>query len=257
MSAPASSDRPLIAEPDATRLATARASLEAGATALGLSLSARQLASFDHLAAYLREGKRRLSLTALVDPVDVAVKHFLDSLTVLSVLPPGPLRVIDVGTGAGFPGLPLKLVRPELMVVFLEATARKADWVEETVRRLGIAGGQVVAGRAEVVAHELAHRARYDIALARAVAPLPVLCELCCPFLRRGGTFIALKSAAGAATEVPQSAHALELLGARLRAVQTISLPGLPNRVLVLIDQAHPVPATYPRRPGVPAKLPL
>ncbi|MDQ3702759.1 MAG: 16S rRNA (guanine(527)-N(7))-methyltransferase RsmG [Chloroflexota bacterium] len=247
----------ISAEPDAERLVIARASLKAGAAALGLSLSPAQVASFTHLAAYLREGKRRLSLTAVVDPVDVAVKHFLDSLSVLSALPPGPLRVIDVGTGAGFPGLPLKLVRPELTVVFLEATAKKADWVEETLRRLEIKGGHVVAGRAEDVAHEPAHRARYDVALARAVAPLPVLCELCCPFLRRGGTFIALKSAAGAATEVPQSAQALQLIGARLRVVQPVSLPDLPNRVLVLIDQVQLTPAAYPRRPGVPASRPL
>ncbi len=244
-------------EPDLARLATARARLEAGATALGLSLDASQLDRFERYAACLREGKRRLSLTALVDPVDVAVKHFLDSLSVCRAIPPGAARVVDVGTGAGFPGVPLKLARPELAVVLLEATGKKAAWVEQSLRELGVEGISVLTARAEDLAHHPAHRAGYDVAVARAVAPLPILCELCCPFLKAGGTFVALKSAAGAAVEVPQAARALEVLDARLRAVDPVNLPDLPNRVLVLIDQVQAVPPMYPRRAGVPAKRPL
>jgi 16S rRNA (guanine527-N7)-methyltransferase len=246
-----------VAEPSPERVAEARVALEGGATALGVPLSTAQIDEFQQYAALLRAGKRVMSLTALVDPVDVAVKHFLDSLAVLSYLPPGALRLIDVGTGAGFPGLPLKLARPELDAVLLEATGKKAEWVEETIERLGLSGARAIAGRAEEVAHDPVHRGRYDAAVARALAPFPVLCELCLPFLRPGGTFVALKSVAGAAVEVPRAARALDLLGGRLRGVFPVTLPALPNRVIVVVDQVTAAPDAYPRRPGQPAKRPL
>jgi 16S rRNA (guanine527-N7)-methyltransferase len=245
------------AEPLRARLEDARAALVAGATRLGLSLTPDQLDCFDEYAALLREGKRRLSLTALVDPVDVAVKHFLDSLSVLPLLPPGRRRLVDVGTGAGFPGVPLVLARPELEAVLLEATAKKAEWVAQTLARLGVEGTTVLAARAEDVAHDPDHRGRYDVAVARAVAPFAVLCELCLPFLRPGGRFVAQKGAAGAAVEVPAASRALSLLGGSLAEVRPVDLPGLPNRVLVVVDQERPAPARYPRRPGIPAKRPL
>jgi 16S rRNA (guanine527-N7)-methyltransferase len=234
-----------------------------GAAALGLQLTSEQQAAFARYAALLRQGKRTLSLTALVDPVDVAVKHFLDSLSVCPLLPGGAgspggaVHLIDVGTGAGFPGLPIKLARPDVQVTLLEATAKKAQWVEQVIADLGLQGASVLAARAEDVAHGRQHRARYDVATARAVAPLAVLCELCLPFLRPGGLFVAQKSAAGAAVEVPQAANALSRLGGRLRDVQTVALPALPNRVLVVVEQTTLSPAAYPRRAGMPAKRPL
>jgi 16S rRNA (guanine527-N7)-methyltransferase len=244
-------------EPSPTRLRDARAALVAGAARLGLRLAPPQIDRFQGYAALLREGKRTLSLTALTDPVDVAVKHFLDSLSVLPILPPGRIRVVDVGTGAGFPGLPLVLARPEIQAVLLEATAKKAAWVAQTLGRLGVAGTTVLAARAEEVAHDPAYRGRFDVAVARAVAPVAVLCELCLPFLHPGGRFVAQKSATGAAVEVPAAGRALDLLGGRLSEVRPVDLPELPNRVLVVIDQERPAPGAYPRRPGVPAKRPL
>jgi 16S rRNA (guanine527-N7)-methyltransferase len=245
------------AEPPRARLEEARAALVAGATRLGLSLTPAQLDRFDQYAFLLREGKRSLSLTALVDPVDVAVKHFLDSLSVLPLLPPGRRRLVDVGTGAGFPGVPLVLARPELQAVLIEATAKKAEWVARTLARLGVEGTSVLAARAEDVAHDPAHRGRYDVAVARAVAPFAVLCELCLPFLTPGGRFVAQKGVAGAAVEVPAASRALSLLGGSLVEVRPVDLPGLPNRVLVVVDQERPAPEPYPRRPGMPAKRPL
>ena len=132
----------------------ARTALAAGARRLGLSLTPTQQQRFERYATLLREGKRSISLTSLVDPVDVALKHVLDSLSLLPVLPVGPCRLIDVGTGAGFPGVPLAVVRPEIDALLVEATARKADWVAQTVDRLGIAGVRVLAARAEEVAHD-------------------------------------------------------------------------------------------------------
>ncbi|MGH2352021.1 MAG: 16S rRNA (guanine(527)-N(7))-methyltransferase RsmG [Chloroflexota bacterium] len=224
---------------------------------MGVPLSSDQLDLFERYATLLREGKRELSLTALIDPIDVAVKHFLDSLSVLTVLPPAAACAIDVGTGAGFPGVPLKIARPELDVTLLEATTKKADWVQRTAERLGLHGVAVLAARAEDVARDPAHRCRYDLAVARAVAPLPVLCELCLPFLRPGGVFVAQKSATGAAVEGPRAERALAMLGARLRGIRPAGLPHLPNRVLVVIEQQTPVPDAYPRRAGMPAKRPL
>jgi 16S rRNA (guanine527-N7)-methyltransferase len=244
-------------EPTPARVLAAREALRSGAAALGLELSAAQLDRFAQYAALLREGKQRLSLTALVDPLDIAQKHFLDSLSAVPHLPPQALRLVDVGTGAGFPGLPLLLVRPQDQALLLEATARKADWVAQTAAQLHLRGATVLPSRAEDAAHDPAHRARYDLSLARAVAPLATLAELCLPFLRPGGRFIAYKSAAGATTEVPQAARAIALLGGAPPVVRPVDLPELPNRVLVLVDQERPAPARYPRRPGMPAKRPL
>jgi 16S rRNA (guanine527-N7)-methyltransferase len=235
----------------------ARTALDAGARRLGIRLSAAQIERFRRFAALLREGKRSVSLTALVDPVDVAEKHFLDSLSLLPVLPDGPLRLVDVGTGAGFPGVPLVIVRPEIEALLLEATGRKAAWVAQTLEHLGIGGATVLAARAEDAAHDPAYRGAFDVAASRAVAPLSVLCELCLPFLRPGGRFIAQKSAAGAEAEVPAARRALDLLGARLLEVRPVDLPPLPNRVLVVVEQEAPAPALYPRRAGMPAKRPL
>ena len=235
----------------------ARAALAAGARRLGLSLTPIQQQRFERYATLLREGKRSVSLTSLVDPVDVALKHVLDSLSLLPVLPTGPCRLIDVGTGAGFPGVPLAVVRPEIDALLVEATARKADWVAQTVDRLGITGVRVLAARAEDVAHDARLRGAFDVAVARAVAPLAVLCELCLPFVRAGGRFIAQKSARGAEVEVPAAAHALDVLGGRLVEVRPVDLPELPNRVIVVVEQLRPVPPTYPRRAGMPAKRPL
>src|ERR687886_448505 len=127
----------------------AQAALAEGAEALRGRLSRAKLDQFARYSALLQEGKRAINLTALVDPVDIAVKHFVDALTVLAVLPEGPLRLVDVGTGAGFPGLPLKIARPDLTATLVEATGKNAGWVRQTAAALGLSGVEVVAARAE------------------------------------------------------------------------------------------------------------
>jgi 16S rRNA (guanine527-N7)-methyltransferase len=245
------------AAPGPSGPAAARDRLASTAPTLGLALTPAQLDSFATYARLLDEGKREANLTALSDPIDVADKHFLDSLSVLTSLPEGPVRLIDVGTGAGFPGLPLKLVRPELDVTLLEATGKKVAWLQRTIAALGVSGIRAVAGRAEDLAHDPAHRTVYDVAVARAVAPLAVLCELCLPFLRPGGRFVAQKTTAGAQAEIPSASRALRLLGGRLAGMRPATHDALPNRVLVVFEQTRPAPAEYPRRPGLPAKKPL
>lgn len=235
----------------------ARRALSAGAGELGLSLDDSQLDLFDQYADLLEAGRAEANLTALSDRTEVVVKHFVDSLALVPLLPADARRLIDVGSGAGFPGLALKIVRPDLDVVLLEATGKKVAWLNRTAARLGLSGLMAIAERAETLGHVPDHRQAFDVATARAVAPLAVLSELCLPFVRRGGRFIALKTATAVEVELPQAERALQILGGVLRAVIPIRARGLPNRALVDIEQTGTVPAPYPRRPGMPNKRPL
>ncbi len=232
--------------------------LAAGAQSLlQLTLTPEQLAGFDTYAALLREWNERFNLTAITDPEGIQVKHFLDSLSVLTALPAGPLRVIDVGTGAGFPGLPLKIMRPELDVTLVEATGKKITFLEAVVGELGLRGVSVVKARAEEIGQDPAHRERYDWALARAVAELPVLLEYLLPLVRPGGAVLAQKGASAEA-EAQAASGAARRLGGRLREVRPVQLLGLPDpRYLVVYDKISATARQYPRRPGVPSKTPL
>jgi 16S rRNA (guanine527-N7)-methyltransferase len=228
-----------------------------GLTELGVILSEVQLEQLDQYAAALTAGAEAFNLTTLTAPVDIAEKHFLDSLSALPAIPAGARTVIDVGTGAGLPGMVLKIARPELEVTLLEATNKKVTWLTGVIDQLALPGITAIAERAETIAHQAVHRARYDVAVARAVSSLAALCELCLPLVRPGGTFIAMKTASAAEAEVPASARALRLLGGRLVEVLPVVHAALPNRVLVVIEQERVAPKDYPRRPGIPAKRPL
>lgn len=225
--------------------------------ALGLALSESQLGQLQRFGNLLQEGARAFNLTTITDPREVEEKHLLDSLSVLAALPAGARRIIDVGTGAGFPGIPLKIARPDLEVTLLEATGKKVQWLDQTIRALDLRGISALSERAETLARDVAHRAAYDVSVARAVAPLAVLCELCLPLVKVGGAFLAQKSASGANDEVPSAARALALLGGRLLRVIPVEHAALPNRVLVVIEKIGDTPAGYPRRPGMPTKRPL
>ncbi|WP_234507178.1 MULTISPECIES: 16S rRNA (guanine(527)-N(7))-methyltransferase RsmG [Thermus] len=227
-----------------------------GGEALGLDLSPH-VPAFSRLYDLLLEGNRRANLTALRTEGEVVVKHFLDSLTLL-VLPlwEGPLRVLDLGTGAGFPGLPLKIVRPELEIVLLDATRKKVDFVAEAVAALGLKGAKALWARAEVLAHEPAHREAYHRVVARAVAPMCVLAELGLPFLALEGAMVAQKGPR-VAEELEPLPKALSTLGGRLGEVRRLALPGGEERCLVVLHKEAPTPPRYPRRPGVPEKHPL
>lgn len=234
-----------------------RALLLEGGRALGLDLRP-QLERFSALYALLREGSQRTNLTALRTEREVVAKHFLDSLTLL-VLPlwEGPLRVLDLGTGAGFPGLPLKIVRPELEVVLLDATRKKVAFLQEAVKALGLQGAYPLWGRAEELAHRPEHREAYHRVVARAVAPLCTLCELSLPFLRVGGRMVAQKGPR-VTEELEPLPRALGLLGGSLEEVRSLHLPFLEEgRTLVVLGKVAPTSRTYPRRPGVPGKKPL
>jgi 16S rRNA (guanine527-N7)-methyltransferase len=225
---------------------------------LGLSLSARQIDAF---AWYLDELLRRnaqQNLTAVVDPLGIAVKHFLDSLTLVPLLGPAASgRMVDVGAGAGFPGLPVRIVCSGLRLVLVEATGKKAEFCRSVAAGLALKGVDVLHARAEEIGRDPQHRQTYDVATARAVAALPVLLEYLLPLVRVGGRVLAQKGE-NAAAEAHQSQRALELLGGRLRQLHVVELPGVAElRYIVEVEKTAATPEAYPRRPGIPAKRPL
>lgn len=231
--------------------------LLAGAASLQLPLDDSRLAQFDRYARLLIDWNQRVNLTAILDPRGIAVRHFLDSLSVaLLWRPTRGARVVDVGAGAGFPGLVLKIVWPELALTLVEATGKKAAFLHQAVRELELGGVTVVAARAEEAAHRVELRERFDLALGRAVAPLPVLLELTLPFLAVGGRAIYHK-AGDIAAERAAAERAIGKLGGSTIRVTPVPLPGLEGRWLVEAVKRWPTPAAYPRRPGVPKKQPL
>jgi 16S rRNA (guanine527-N7)-methyltransferase len=237
------------------RLASASAGL------LHLQLTSEHLAAFQTYADELADWNARFNLTTISDPEAVQIKHFLDSLTCLLALHEAPLppgaSLIDVGAGAGFPGLPLKIVCPEVQLTLLEATGKKVKFLDHLIARLRLNEVTALKARAEEVGHDPAHREQHDWALARAVAELPVLVEYLLPLVRVGGRCLAQKGTS-AVDEARAAERAMKLLGGRLDRLIPVELPGLEEpRYLVVIEKVAPTPARYPRRPGLPAKNPL
>ncbi len=232
--------------------------LKAGARKLGLGLTPSQLEQFEIYYRELVDWNKRVNLTAITGYEEVQIKHFLDSLTVVLAWQPSKTdAVIDVGTGAGVPGIPLKIAFPNIELVLLEATAKKADFLHHITQKLGLDDVEIVVGRAEEVAHEAQYCERFNLVLSRAVAPLPTLVELTLPFCAIGGSFIAQKKGA-VDEEVSGADKAVGLLGGSLREVKRIDLAEFADgRYLVVIDKVSPTPEQYPRRPGIPAKRPL
>ncbi len=214
-------------------------------------LTAEQLDRFDAYYALLLEWNERMNLTAITEQEDVARKHFVDSLAAEPYLRKGA-RTIDVGTGAGFPGVPLLIVRPDLKLTLLDALNKRLVFLETVCRTLGL-NAELAHLRAEDAGRDPAYRERFDAALTRAVAALPVLIELTVPLLQVGGVGIAYKG--DAARELDESRAALGQLHARAKAVAVPSDYGV--RSLILIEKKAPTPAAYPRRAGIPERKPL
>jgi 16S rRNA (guanine527-N7)-methyltransferase len=222
----------------------------------GLPLTQAQIDQFTTYADELRSWNERVNLTAISDPSQVIARHFLDSLRCALSWGEPPQRLVDVGAGAGFPGLPLKIVRPELRLTLVESVAKKAIFLQHLVGVLGLSDVEIIVARAEAVGRDVAQRERYDVAVARAVAELRVLAEYCLPLCRVGGRFLAPKGIQ-VEGEVQAAQAAIAALGGRLLAVEVVQLPAVEPRSLVVVEKVAPTPPTYPRAVGVPAKRPL
>ena len=225
---------------------------------LGISLSPRQISAFERYEEELLDWNAHFNLTAIRDSESIRAKHFLDSLTcVIAWRENPPACLIDVGTGAGFPGIPLKILQPSLHLALVESVGKKAEFCRHLAGKLGLEKVEVIQSRAEEVGQLAKHRERYDWAVARAVAGLPILVEFLLPLVHVGGSILAQKGESGPA-EAHASERAIRLLGGRLRQLIKIDLPGVAEeRYLVIIDKVAATPPNYPRRVGVPAKTPL
>ena len=227
--------------------------LRAGLTELGLDeTKAEPLEAF---ARAVLEKNKVMNLTAITDDADFARLHLLDSAALLSIADFGGKRVVDVGTGAGFPGVPLRILCPDVRMTLLDSTGKRIDFLRETCDALGLTGVDCVHARAEEFAAE--HREAFDLAVSRAVAALPVLCELCLPLVKVGGQFLAMKSARSD-EELEGAMDAITTLGGRLADVVDYPIPDsdVTHRVIV-IDKVDKTPPRYPRAFGKIKKAPL
>lgn len=226
---------------------------EAAATALGLAFEPGERDQLAMYLGYLFDANRRFNLTRITDPEDAWTRHVLDSLSLLPWIQElGATSLIDVGSGGGLPGIPLAIAAPHLSVTLLEATGKKARFLEEVAAALGLSNVTVVCERAETLGHDRAqHRERYDVVTARAVGRLPVLAELTVPFARRGGLILAIKGEQAMA-EIDESRAAFATLMARV--VDTVRTP---TGTVVVMEKTGLTPRMYPRRPGEPKRLPL
>jgi 16S rRNA (guanine527-N7)-methyltransferase len=235
--------------------------LLAGVRELRVSLKPEHLDALRFYQQELITWNERFNLTAITDDTGVQIRHFLDSFSCLLALEPGERfagkRVIDVGTGAGFPGLPLKILCPRMKLTLLEATGKKVAFLQHIADSLGLKEVTVIHGRAEDVGQDPAHREQYDWAFARAVADLPILVEYILPLVQIQGRALAQKGESAPA-EVHRSEWALTQVGGQIRRIVPVDLRGLTEtRYLVVIDKVGPTPARYPRRAGIPSKRPL
>ena len=231
-----------------------------GAARLGIDLDGEQVERFRSYYDELIAWNENVNLTSVTGCEEVQERHFLDSLAVASALPPtvldGSDGLLDVGTGAGFPGLPLKIVFPRVNLTLLEATGKKTTFLRHVVDELRLEGVEVVTGRAEDEAHGPEMRERFGVVASRAVARLDVLAELCLPFCAVGGVMIALKGQK-VEEELREARNAIETMGGR--ADDHGMLVGSPVGIgtLVVIEKQRATPPSYPRRPGIPSKRPL
>ncbi|PJF48113.1 MAG: 16S rRNA (guanine(527)-N(7))-methyltransferase RsmG [Chloroflexi bacterium] len=237
--------------------------IQDAARRLGVALDARQARALLRFRDLLVEANQRFNLTALTDDASILALHFLDSLTAVQVIRglqanhSAALELIDVGAGGGFPGIPLKIALPELRVTLMDGTAKKVQFCAEVIRTLALQHIRAIQDRAEEAGHRPEHRERYDVAIARAVAPMPTLAEYLLPLTRVGGTCIAMKGS-DAQAEAARAAGAIARLGGAIAAVTPVTLPGRDERrALIVINKLHPTPQAYPRRGGAPRKSPL
>lgn len=222
----------------------------------GLSFTERQLEQFSRYYELLVETNKVMNLTAITDAREVAVKHMVDSLLAYEAGMEGKL-LADVGTGAGFPGVPLKIYCPRLKVVLIDSLGKRLKFLQQVIDELGLQDIYCEHLRAEDAGRSKKHREKYDLVTARAVARLSVLSEYCLPLVKKGGCFIALKGSRYA-DEITEGSEAVKILGGKIISAEPVKLPGLDDgRAIIKISKIKTTPAQYPRKAGTPEKQPL
>lgn len=227
---------------------------------LGVMLTDRMVGQFVEYYRLLIEWNQKMNLTAITEPEEVVMKHFTDSLTLVHVMEGmerHSLNMIDIGTGAGFPGIPLKIVFPNLSITLLDSLNKRVRFLDEVCGRLGLDDVKTCHGRAEEYGRNLEYRERYDICVSRAVSNLATLSEYCLPFVRTGGYFISYKSEK-AIEELKGAERAIRILGGEIGMVHEFVLNGTDaKRVLIKINKVKQTGARYPRKAGIPGKEPI
>lgn len=225
---------------------------------LGIQISEDQLSAFEVYEQQLIEWNDRYNLTAIDNPKQIRVKHFLDSLSCVLALRNSPTdHVVDVGTGAGFPGLPLKIICPTINMTLIESVGKKTAFCQHIIQTINLQNVNILQERAEILASHPDMREKNDWAIARAVATLPVLVEYLLPLVRVGGFALAMKGESGPA-EAQSAEQAIHILGGQIQQLIPVTLPSVEDeRYLVVIEKTAATPERYPRRVGIPAKRPL
>lgn len=226
------------------------------AESFGVSLDEAALERFDIYAQLLAQWNEKINLTAITDPFGITVKHFADSLSVFKYCEfPQGAKVIDVGTGAGFPGLALLIARPDLRLTLLDSTKKKLGVIENILGEIGLSA-ELLHSRAEEAGQKSEYREGFDFATARAVANLRELSEYCLPFVKRGGYFISMKGA-NAAEELDGAKKAIAVLGGKIESANSFALEDAGERYIIAVKKLSPTPAKYPRPSAKIAKNPL
>jgi len=236
--------------------------LVVGARKLGIEVNTESQKLFELYYRELIDWNQRFNLTAIIDYQAVQIKHFLDSLTIVSVingeiLTRAYFNIIDVGTGAGFPGIPIKIILPQVKLTLLDSTAKKSDFLVDIVKKMRLKDVNVVIGRAEEMAHLPIYRQQFDLVVSRAVSSMSTLVELTMPFCRIGGKLVAYKKG-NIKQEIEKADRAIDIMGGKLGRMEKVDIEELgEERCLVVVDKIQPTPGKYPRRSGVPTRKPI
>lgn len=229
--------------------------LAEGAGKFGVSLDGTRISALIKYKDILLEWNEKMNLTAITEERDFIIRHFIDSLSIVPYLENAG-SIVDIGTGAGFPGIPLKIARPAPEVVLLDSLEKRVAFLNFTIEALKLTGVSAIHLRAEDAGRSPQHREKFDAAVARAVASLPVLLEYCLPLVRTGGVFIAMKGSA--AEEIEYSRKALEILGGQIEDIHEIILPGSDiKRSIIIVKKLRQISTKYPRKAGKPTRDPL
>ena len=231
---------------------------EKGLKELGITLSSEQREQFDKYYELLVEWNKVMNLTGITEYDEVNLKHFIDSLSIVRVIDMNSVkRMVDVGTGAGFPGIPLKIAFPDTEILLLDSLNKRVKFLNEVISQLGLKKITAVHGRAEELAKNKSYREGFDLCVSRAVANLSTLCEYCLPFVGITGYFCSYKSA-DSDKEIKNSENAVKILGGEIKSVDKFNLPGTDmGRAIVNVEKIKNTPKKYPRKAGLPAKEPL